>query len=186
MRTKHIALHVPDLERAEQYYRRVLDLDVVTREALVGGRPTDEATWAQLPLDVGWDDARRAGIDIQMVGLRRGALLLALFPGHPRPGTVFLVALVATVQEIAAVRDVLPDATTIEVDRADALTFLDPFGFRWQLCGPGFVGVGERHGRWLELDGREPGRTRGEGARVSRSAVSRSTAPRSGPPRSAG
>jgi catechol 2,3-dioxygenase-like lactoylglutathione lyase family enzyme len=151
MRTKHVALHVPDLEHAEEYYRRVFDLDVVTREALSSGNLTDDDTWAQLPHPATWDDARRAGLEIQMVGLRRGDLLLALFPGHPRPGTVFLIAVVATVEEIASVRGRLPDDTAIEVDEDDALTFLDPFGFRWQLCGPGFAGPGDRHGRWLQV-----------------------------------
>jgi catechol 2,3-dioxygenase-like lactoylglutathione lyase family enzyme len=151
MRTKHVALHVPDLEQAEGYYRQVFDLDVVTREALRDGDLSDDETWAQLPHEATWEDARLAGIEIQMVGLRRGDLLLALFPGDPRPGTLFLVAVVATVEEIAGVRDRLPDDTHVEVDEDDALTFLDPFGFRWQLCGPGFAGAGDARGRWLDI-----------------------------------
>jgi hypothetical protein len=86
-----------------------------------------------------------------MVGLRRGDLLLALFPGDPQPGTVFLIAVVATAEEIASVRGRPPDDAAIEVDHDDALTLLDPFGFRWQLCGHGFAGPGDRHGRWLEV-----------------------------------
>jgi catechol 2,3-dioxygenase-like lactoylglutathione lyase family enzyme len=151
MRTKHVALHVPDLEHAERYYRDVFDLDVVTRESLTGGSVADDETWAQLPPTATWEDARSAGIEIQMVGLRRGDLLLALFPGHPQPGTVFLIAVVATVDEVAAVRGRLPNDTAIEVDQDEALTFLDPFGFRWQVCGPGFSGPGHRHGRWLQV-----------------------------------
>jgi catechol 2,3-dioxygenase-like lactoylglutathione lyase family enzyme len=151
MRTKHVALHVPELEHAEGFYRHVFDLDVVTREALSGSSLAGDETWAQLPHAATWEDARLAGIEIQMVGLRRGDLLLALFPGSPGPGTVFLIAVEATVEEIAPVRDRLSDDTAIEVDRDDALTFLDPFGFRWQLCGPGFQGPGDRHGRWLQV-----------------------------------
>ena len=151
MRTKHVAVHVPDLQRAEEYYQRVFDLEVVTREALSSGNLADTEPWAQLPPAVTWEDARLAGIEVQMVGLRRDDLLLALFPGDPRPGTVFLIAIVATAQEIDAVRGRLPNGTAVEVDQADALTFLDPFGFRWQLCGPGFAGPGDAHGRWLEI-----------------------------------
>jgi catechol 2,3-dioxygenase-like lactoylglutathione lyase family enzyme len=151
MRTKHVALHVPDLQHAEGFYRRVFDLDVVTREALTTGSVTDDEPWAQLPHAATWEDARRAGLDIRMVGLRRGDLLLALFPGHPQPGTVFLIAIVATVEEIASVRGRLPGDTAVEVDQDDALTFVDPFGFRWQLCGPGFRGAGDARGRWLEV-----------------------------------
>lgn len=151
MRTKHVALHVPDLQHAEEFYLHVFDLDVVTREALTSGGLTDDEPWAQLPHTTSWDDARLAGLEIQMVGLRRGDLLLALFPGDPQPGTVFLIAISASAEEIAAVRGRLPAETPVEADQVDALTFLDPFGFRWQLCGPGFLGPGDAHGRWLEI-----------------------------------
>lgn len=157
MRTKHVALHVPDLQRAEEFYRHVFDLEVVTREAIVtreapaSGNLAADLEWAQLPHTATWEQARLGGIEVQMVGLRRGELLLALFPGDPQPGTVFLIAIVADGEEIATVRRHLPDATPIEVDQATALTFLDPFGFRWQLCGPGFSGPGDAHGRWLEM-----------------------------------
>jgi catechol 2,3-dioxygenase-like lactoylglutathione lyase family enzyme len=146
MRTKHVALHVPDLQHAEAFYRHVFDLDVVTREALTSGSLTDDEPWAQLPPSATWEDAHLAGLEIQMVGLRRGDLLLALFPGDPQPGTVFLIAIVATVEEIASVRAVSRRDTPVEVDEVDALTFLDPFGFRWQLCGPGFIGSWRRAG----------------------------------------
>ncbi len=151
MRTKHVALHVPDLQHAEEYYRHVFNLDVVTREALRGGSLANDTTWAQLRHTATWEDAQLAGLEIHMVGLRRDELLLALFPGDPQPGTVFLIAVVATAEEIASVRGRLPDDTSIEVDQDDALTFLDPFGFRWQLCGPGFAGPGDVHGRWLDV-----------------------------------
>jgi catechol 2,3-dioxygenase-like lactoylglutathione lyase family enzyme len=151
MRTKHVALHVPDLQHAEGFYRRVFDLDVVTREALTSGSLTDDGSWAQLPRTATWEDVRLAALEVQMVGLRRGDLLLALFPGDPQPGTVFLIAIVATVEEVASVRGRLPGDTPVEVDQEDALTFLDPFGFRWQLCGPGFAGAGDTRGRWLEV-----------------------------------
>jgi catechol 2,3-dioxygenase-like lactoylglutathione lyase family enzyme len=153
MRTKHVALHVADLQDAEEFYQRVFDLDVVTREALTSGSLTDDELWAQLPHTASWNDARRAGLEIRMVGLRRGDLLLALFPGNPRPGTVFLIAITASAEEVALVRGRLPADTPVEVDHVDALTFIDPFGFRWQLCGPGFIGPGDAHDRWLEIPG---------------------------------
>jgi catechol-2,3-dioxygenase len=54
MRTKHMALHVPDLEHAEEYYRHVFDLDVVTREAPSSGDLADDEAWAQLPHAATW------------------------------------------------------------------------------------------------------------------------------------
>ena len=151
MQTKHVALHLPDLQQAEEYYQHVFDLDVVTREALTNARLTDDERWAQLPHTATWDDARLAGLEIQMVGLRRDDLLLALFPGDPQPGTVFLIAITASAEEVTSVRDRLPADTPVEADQADALMFIDPFGFRWQLCGLGFSGPGDRHGRWLQV-----------------------------------
>lgn len=63
MQTKHMALHVPDLQHAEEYDQHVFDLDVVTREALTNGSLTDDERWAQLPHTATWGDARLAGLE---------------------------------------------------------------------------------------------------------------------------
>lgn len=59
--------------------------------------------------------------------------------------------MVADEDEIADVRGRLPSEVTIEVDRPAALTFVDPWAFRWQLSGSGFVGAGDARGEWLDL-----------------------------------
>jgi catechol 2,3-dioxygenase-like lactoylglutathione lyase family enzyme len=145
VRLKHVALHVPDIEAAERFYRTAFDMEVVTRESIVDGR------WRQLPHEAGWEDVRRAGVEIQMVGLSRGDLIVALFPGDPKPGTVFLIGVVADPEEIEAVRSRLPEEATIAVDDPGEFVVVDPFGFRWQLSGPGFAGPGDTQGDWIDL-----------------------------------
>jgi catechol 2,3-dioxygenase-like lactoylglutathione lyase family enzyme len=81
---KHIALFVPDLRAAEDFYGRVFGMDLLFRESDVDG----EESWYALPPDKGWQDAERAGIDLAMVALKRDAFVLALFRGAPKPGTL--------------------------------------------------------------------------------------------------
>lgn len=146
LRLKHVAIHVPDLAEAEAFYTTVLRMEVVTRESA-----GDDGVWRQAPAGLGWEEVRGAGRDLHMIALRRGDLVVALFTGQPRPGTVYLVGIVADAEEIAEVRENLPDGTVIETDEADALTFVDPCGFRWQLSGPAFLGAGDARGDWLDL-----------------------------------
>ena len=53
---KHIALFVPDLRAAEDFYGRVLGMDLLFRESDVDG----EESWYALPPGTGWEDAERA------------------------------------------------------------------------------------------------------------------------------
>jgi catechol 2,3-dioxygenase-like lactoylglutathione lyase family enzyme len=146
MRASHVALHVPDLEAAEQFYTAALGLEVVTRESLDA-----HGGWEQLPPGAGWEDAGRAGVELHMVGLRRDDLIVALFLGLPTTGTLYLVGIAATPEEIAEVRARLPPDTVIEADTESTLMFVDPFGFRWQLSTRGFRGAGEARGDWITL-----------------------------------
>ena len=147
MRAGHVALHVPDLQRAEDLYCSTLGLEVLTRECM---RP--DGSWGQLPRNVGWEQARAAGHEPQMVGLRRDGLTIALFAGSPSPGTVLLIGLHVTADELAEVRGRLPEDATVETATDSALTFVDPFGFRWQLNTTGFRSAGEARDDWITLE----------------------------------
>jgi catechol 2,3-dioxygenase-like lactoylglutathione lyase family enzyme len=146
VRVGHVALHVPDLQRAEELYCATFGLEVLTREAMRA-----DGTWGQLPPDVGWQQARAAGLEPQMVGLRGDGLVVALFPGSPSPGTLLLIGLDVTEDELAQVSARLPTDATVETATDSALTFQDPFGFRWQLTTTGFRGAGEARGDWIDL-----------------------------------
>ena len=114
---------------------------VVTREA-----PGPDGGY-QLPHDKGWADARAAGIDLYMLGLRRGRLVLALFDEasptiKERTGGVprrpFLVGVRMNAKEIAEVRARVGDeksrAKRREVSR---FTFRDRYEITWQLSTGG-------------------------------------------------
>jgi catechol 2,3-dioxygenase-like lactoylglutathione lyase family enzyme len=148
---RHIAITVPNLEEAESYYRRLFDMDVVTREALMpdGAR--------QLPPENGWADAQRAGIDLDMLALRRGSFVLALFDEAAaafqalaeQPRRPLFVGLTMDSDEISALRERLgPD----EAWDDDSGGFRDRYGIVWQPSSTdAFVGSGEGSGRWLDV-----------------------------------
>jgi catechol 2,3-dioxygenase-like lactoylglutathione lyase family enzyme len=144
---KHVALLVPDLEEAEEHYRTIFGAELVGREALA-----TDGNWYTAPHELGWDDLNAAGVHIQWVGLRRDDLLIALLPGRPdAQRTLYCIGLNLTTEEAAAIRERLPDTTTLELHEDDQLTFVDRYGFRWQGFDGGFTTAGDGRGDWLEV-----------------------------------
>ncbi len=145
---RHTALFVPDLQAAEAYYRSIFEMQLIGREA-----ERTDGLWYTLPLDKGWDDARAAGIELDMVALRKGAFVLALFAGTAPPGHVYAIGLTLTFPEIAAIRSRLPAEAEVSRDDPEALEFLDRYQILWQISVPGdqFRTSGDFAGRWLEL-----------------------------------
>jgi catechol 2,3-dioxygenase-like lactoylglutathione lyase family enzyme len=143
---RHIALFVSDLRAAEDFYRNVFDMQVIMREA-----ERDDGQWYTLRADKGWEDATAAGIGLDMVALKRGDFVLALFRGHPTGGAVLEIGLRLASEEIAAILDGLPSGVKRLED--DDLKFTDPFGFTWSLSriGDVFRSNGDWAGRWLEV-----------------------------------
>jgi len=149
LRASHVAITVPNLELAEAYYRTLFDMEVVTREEL--GLDGDR----QLPRDKSWSDARRAGIELYMVALRRGEFVLALFDEaspfigelelpHYRP---LFIGLSMPADEVARVRGRLSGEDWDE----ESGGFRDSYGVGWQLGEGTFSGTGDRIGSWLEV-----------------------------------
>jgi len=145
---RHIALFVPDLQEAEEYYRSLFAMELIGREA-----EREDGLWYTLPFEQGWDDASAAGIVLDMVALRRGEIVLALFAGDAPPGQVFAIGISLPPEEIAAVRARLPGVAEPDRDEPDGLEFLDPYQITWQISAPGdrFRTAGDIAGRWLEL-----------------------------------
>jgi catechol 2,3-dioxygenase-like lactoylglutathione lyase family enzyme len=144
---KHIALFVPDLRAAEAYYRALFGMELLFREARSG------ESWGSLPLDKDWADAERAGVELEMVALKRANFVLALFRGAPQPGTVVEVCFGLPPEEIAAVMSRLPEDVVVVSDNDVGAKIDDRFGYRWTLDEPdaGFTSNGEAHGRWLDV-----------------------------------
>ena len=145
---RHIALVVADLQAAEQYYQTIFNLELLGREAEL-----DDGLWYTLPFDKNWQDAIQAGIDLDMVALRGGDFVLALFAGEATRGQVFAIGLNLPSEQIAEVRSRLPAKADILADQSDYLEFCDPNQIRWQISTTGseFRTAGEIASRWFEI-----------------------------------
>jgi catechol 2,3-dioxygenase-like lactoylglutathione lyase family enzyme len=143
---KYVALNVPDLRTAEDFYCRALGVEVLFRETEKDGQ------WWTLRAETGWDEAHAAGVAIRMVALRRDDFVLALFAGAPRPGTVYEVSIAVDIAEIEGVTTRPPDGLGIVEYGEGFLRFDDAFGFRWVLQSPdaAFRSSGQIAGRWLD------------------------------------
>ena len=149
---RHVALLVPDLQEAEQFYSELFDMEVLFREGPLEPGGALAETWATLPRDATWDDAEAAGLTIGMVALQRGDVILPLFAAEPSGVQMYAIGLVMAAEEIAAVRARLPEDTLVETESDGWLAFLDRFGVRWQLSATRpFASAGQVSDTWLEL-----------------------------------
>jgi catechol 2,3-dioxygenase-like lactoylglutathione lyase family enzyme len=145
---RHIALVVPDLQEAEQYYLNLFGMELLGREAML-----EDGLWYTLPHELDWKDAEAAGIELHMLALRKDDAVLALFPGPQPPGQVFSIGLAMPWEEVEKVKRRLPEDVEVLLDRPDQFHFRDPYGVSWQLVPPGtgFIMNGDASGRWLEI-----------------------------------
>lgn len=145
---RHVALFVPGLQAAEKYYKSLFNMDLIGREAEL-----KDGLWYTLPFDQGWNDARAAGIELNMVALRKDKIVLALFAGDAPQGQVFAIGLSLSQDEISGIRSRLPADVMIEADQPDNLEFLDSYQILWQISVPDdeFQTAGKIAGRWLEI-----------------------------------
>ena len=145
---RHIALLVPDLRAAEEYYQVVFEMEVIGREALL-----EDGLWYTLPFDKGWDDAEAAAIDLGMLALRKGDFVLAILRGNAVYGQMYAVGLAMPVEEIAGIRVRLTEDTEVMEEGHAFLTFRDPYQIIWQISVPGdeFRTAGDFADRWLRL-----------------------------------
>lgn len=145
----HIALYVPDLRAAENFYQDLFEMQLLMREAKLA-----DGQWYTLPPEKEWEDAWQAGFALDMITLQRGAFVLALFQGRPSPQTTVLeIGVHMAAEEIAAVRQRLPETTERVHHEYGDLLFDDPYGYRWHLrpTGERFQSNGESSGRWLKV-----------------------------------
>jgi catechol 2,3-dioxygenase-like lactoylglutathione lyase family enzyme len=144
---KYLALYVPDLQAAEDFYRRVFGVEALFRET------EREGEWWALPAETAWDEAVAAGIEVGMVALRREDFVLALFAGTPQRGAVYEASIGLGEDEIDSLRAHPPDGVHLLEHRNGFMRFEDPFGFRWvlQLPDAEFRSSGEIAGRWLDV-----------------------------------
>jgi catechol 2,3-dioxygenase-like lactoylglutathione lyase family enzyme len=145
---RHIALRSANLQEAEEYYQNLFDMELIGREAVL-----EDGFWYTLPSDKGWKDALEAGVELGMVALRKGDIVLALFPGLESSGQVFAIGLTMTLEQVKGVKSRLSPGTEIILDHPEQFNFRDRFGISWQIVPPGkdFLMNGDVSGRWLEV-----------------------------------
>ena len=145
---RHIALVVPDIQEAESYYQFLFDMALLGREAEL-----EDGLWYTLPRDKSWQDAQAAGIKIDMLALRKGEFVLALFPGPQPPGQVYAIGVALPREQIKKIRARLPQKAEIIFDHPEQFNFRDRYGISWQLVPTGdvFLMNGDSSGRWIDL-----------------------------------
>ena len=143
----HIALYVSDLQAAENFYRSLFDMELIGREVEKEG-----GLWYTLPFDKGWDDAKTAGMEVDISSLRNGGLVLALFRRAHPTGQVFAIGLDATESEIKAIYERLSPEIVIEEFQPGRLEFVDPYHITWQIAiKPTFCTAGDFANRWIDI-----------------------------------
>jgi len=145
---RHIALMVPDLQAAEQYYQTIFEMELIGREALL-----KDDLWYTLPFDKSWEDAKAAAIDLGMSALRKGSFVLALFQSEGVGRQIYVLGLAMPAEQIARVRARLPEDAEIMEAGPTHLEFRDPYQIIWQISTPGgeFRTSGDFADRWLLL-----------------------------------
>jgi len=143
---RYIALYVPDVHAAEDFFGSVFAMALLFRES-----EQADGTSSTLRPEIDWGAAETAHTGIDMVALRRDEFVLALFRGAPAPGTVFELCVGLPADEVSAVRERLPQAGLVIESRPDSFGFEDPFGFRWavQREDAEFRSSGDIAGRWI-------------------------------------
>lgn len=149
-RFRHVALHVPDLRDAEDYYTALLGMTVLFREGLLG--EAEAATWATLPPDRGWDDAAAAGVTLGMVALQRDELVIALFLGTGSGEQINKLGVLMDDEAIDDVAARLPPGASLVSHRRGSLELVDRYRIHWQLASRStFRSSGDMFGRWLDV-----------------------------------
>ena len=145
---RHIALVVPDLRAAERYYSSIFDMELIGRETKLS-----DGLWYTRPFEKGWDDAEAAGIELNMLALRKDSFVLALFRGEAPPGQILVIGLTMPTEEIARVGAQLPKEAQAGEMSVDSLEFRDRYHITWQISAPRseFRTSGDFADRWLKL-----------------------------------
>lgn len=149
----HVALTVPALRPAEEFYCNLFQLAVAFRE----GETTEG--WAALRDEHGWAEVESAGITLGLVMLHRPGLNLSLEAGTggTNPGILSHIGLQCDEGELTRLQALAPDrGCTVLTARADLLVIRDPFGVQWELTtnaydDPRRYSHGVRNGRWIDL-----------------------------------
>lgn len=146
----HVALRVPDLQGAEEYYCALFAAQVAFREAKVADG------WRTLPPWVSWTDADAAGITLRLCMVVREGLRIALTLTTEEIEVRGRVDHINVEVETDDLRDLRQRSNTLGcsvlLDRPTVLTFDDRYDVRWEMTTAEDQGSnGENLVRWLDM-----------------------------------
>lgn len=148
----HIALTVPALRTAEEFYCALFGLSVAFREAKTA------AGLATLPPGLDWTEAERAGVKLDQIMLHRPGFNLALETGESgNVGPLSQFGVQWSEADLARLRATAPECgCQVLAERADLFVFRDPFGVQWEITtnaydDPARYSNGVRNGRWISI-----------------------------------
>lgn len=131
----HVVLRVPTLPDAEEFYRELLDLDVLFREG------TKDGTFGKVPDDLDWPAAIAAGVEPSMSFLGRDEFALALAAeddekdakADPEMGRLDHLALSLDAEDRDEIRDRAADLDCEYETHSHAVFVTDRYGVEWEL-----------------------------------------------------
>lgn len=142
----HVAITVPDVPAAEDYYRSLLGLTPAFRDVEIDGE------WYGLRPDSDWRAAD--GCTNAVSALGNGALMLFLEQGDQAPGLPHRIGLHLALEDLTQLRiRAFEHNADIDINHAGLLRFRDRFGIQWEAGlaaydRPAALGAGARLGRW--------------------------------------
>ena len=144
----HIGLTVADLPAAEEFYRRVFGMEVLVREV------RDGVAWRSLDRPVGWSEAARLGVRIQMVVLTRDEFAIALDEGTELGRPTHLGLFVDPTEYDRILSQVKRDGLERRETSTRRFLFADPFRVLWEVQSDHMLLTAKDMGMgWIGTDG---------------------------------
>lgn len=129
----HVAVAVPDLEEAEEYYLELFDMAVLFREGTLEGRR------GKLPDGIDWATATAHGVDPHRSVLGRDEFALALTvttaANQERTGRI---GLAIDLDDLGPIAGTAASMGCGVEERETAAVVTDRYGIEWELTAEGF------------------------------------------------
>lgn len=130
----HVAIAVPDLSEAADYYRDLFEMAVVFREGQAQGR------YGRLPDGIDWPTAVAHGVESGSTYLRRDGFVLALeaTDDDRDPGRVQRISLRIDLSDLGLIARRAAEMGCAVDERESAAVIRDRYGIRWGLTAEPF------------------------------------------------
>jgi catechol 2,3-dioxygenase-like lactoylglutathione lyase family enzyme len=130
----HVAIAVPDLARAERYYRDLFEMAVLYREGHVEGR------YGRLPDGIDWPTAAAHGVEPGTTYLRRDEFVLSLEASveDGDSGPLDRIALRIDLADLASITSRAAEMGCGVDERESGAEIVDRYGLQWVVTAEPF------------------------------------------------